>query len=414
MKLIKKLIFAIICFIPMVIFASSSVSVDKTSLSIDEGGSVTFKITATSAAGKVTITSSDKSVVTVDKSSEWIENETITVKVTGINIGSTTINVVIDGAGFDESIIKTTKTISVKVNAPKSSNNNLNDLKINDITIDGFSSSKTSYSYSTNDSNVMISASTEDSKAKVSGTGSKKLSYGKNKYNIKVTAENGKTKTYVVTINKNDGRSSNNYLNSLTVSDGTISFDKSTTLYTIEVNESQKEITIDATVEDNKSKVSGTGTKVLDKEINEFKVVVTAENGNTKTYTINVVKKVNNEVENKYTLTYDEESYKFCSKAYSMEIEMDENSAWGTLCSPVREGYSFVGWFTEEEGGEEITEESIAKSNITIYAHFEKINNNIKTGSSIVIIISILSFLLGNLFAILAMRLYKDILKRDI
>ena len=46
---------------------------------------------------------------------------------------------------------------------------------------------------------------------------------------------------------------------------------------------------------------------------------------------------------------------------------------YGTLPVPVREGYIFTGWFTEPEGGEQVTADTIAGAeNKTVYARYEK------------------------------------------
>ena len=94
-----------------------------------------------------------------------------------------------------------------------------------------------------------------------------------------------------VSIKMEAPKSSNNYLSSLSVSDGTIKFNKSTTSYKITVGYDVSSIKINATAEDSKAKVSGTGTHELNIYNNELKVVVTAENGSTKSYTITVVRK---------------------------------------------------------------------------------------------------------------------------
>ena len=46
------------------------------------------------------------------------------------------------------------------------------------------------------------------------------------------------------------------------------------------------------------------------------------------------------------------------------------NVAAGTLATPAREGYEFVGWFTAANGGEQIDETTIVSENITVYAHW--------------------------------------------
>ncbi len=85
--------------------------------------------------------------------------------------------------------------------------------------------------------------------------------------------------------------SDNTYLKALTVSSGTLNFNKSTSNYTVVVENSVSSIQIAATPEDSRSSVSGTGTKSLSVYSNEFNIVVTAENGSKRTYSITVQRK---------------------------------------------------------------------------------------------------------------------------
>ena len=98
---ILSLIIAIF-FLPIGISAAGGVSVSTSRITLEHGGSSSFKITANNAAGKVTINSNNNSVVTIDKSSEWIENQTINVNVKAVSAGSTTITVNVNAATFDE------------------------------------------------------------------------------------------------------------------------------------------------------------------------------------------------------------------------------------------------------------------------------------------------------------------------
>ncbi len=94
-----------------------------------------------------------------------------------------------------------------------------------------------------------------------------------------------------VTIKMEAPKSSNNNLSSLSVSEGTLAFNKATTSYTVIVDNAITGVTISATAEDPKATVSGTGTKSLKVYSNTFNIVVTAENGSKKTYKINVVRR---------------------------------------------------------------------------------------------------------------------------
>jgi hypothetical protein len=182
--------------------------------------------------------------------------------------------------------------ITVDVVVPKSTNNNLASLSVNGTSVSGFSASDTSYTLANTDADsITIAATASDSKATVSGTGKKTLAFGVNKFNIIVTAESGAKKTYTVTITKNDYRSTNNDLKSLTVEGYDLLFDKDRLMYTLIVDNSVTSININAEAADEKAAVTGVGAKSLKIYSNLISVVVTAENTTKKTYTINVVRR---------------------------------------------------------------------------------------------------------------------------
>lgn len=84
---------------------------------------------------------------------------------------------------------------------------------------------------------------------------------------------------------------SNSKLTSLNVYPGALSpaFDKNTTSYTVEVTDEVKEVTITATAASDKAKVVVSGGKELQLGDNAAKVVVTAEDGTTTVYNLNIV-----------------------------------------------------------------------------------------------------------------------------
>ncbi len=89
--------------------------------------------------------------------------------------------------------------------------------------------------------------------------------------------------------------SGNNYLSSLSVAPGSLSpsFSKSTTNYHVTVSETQTSIAVSAKAEHGKAKVSLNGVqKDLQMGDNTVKVTVTAENGDKRTYNINVTRGV--------------------------------------------------------------------------------------------------------------------------
>ena len=85
--------------------------------------------------------------------------------------------------------------------------------------------------------------------------------------------------------------SKNNYLKSLSVGGYDISFDKDTLEYSIEVGNEVEKVKINAQTEDSKASVSGTGEREVSEGNNKLEVRVEAENGNVKTYVINVIVK---------------------------------------------------------------------------------------------------------------------------
>ncbi|MFI3172931.1 MAG: cadherin-like beta sandwich domain-containing protein [Eubacteriales bacterium] len=88
-----------------------------------------------------------------------------------------------------------------------------------------------------------------------------------------------------------DTRSTNNYLEELSVSVGTLSpsFDRATQEYTVSV-ENVDTIEVSATAEDSAASMTGTGEYELEVGENEISVVVTSEKGNYRTYVITVTK----------------------------------------------------------------------------------------------------------------------------
>ncbi len=80
-------------------------------------------------------------------------------------------------------------------------------------------------------------------------------------------------------------------------------FSPNKTTYDVTVPADVTEVEVYATAKDSKAKISGTGKKTLEDGKNALSVVVTAESGDTKTYTINVTKEGTEEQENTEEVT---------------------------------------------------------------------------------------------------------------
>ena len=91
--------------------------------------------------------------------------------------------------------------------------------------------------------------------------------------------------------------SSDNSLSSLNVEGFDINFDPSVTEYSVSVPNDTKKVSVGATANDGKASVSGIGDYDVKEGSNKIEVLVTAENGETRTYTIDVVVKEESPIE---------------------------------------------------------------------------------------------------------------------
>lgn len=92
-------------------------------------------------------------------------------------------------------------------NQNKSSNNKLSSLSIEGVSLTPkFSKDTLTYSASVDNdkTSVVISATKDDSSATLSGTGTKELVEGTNKFNVVVTAANGSSRTYSILITRKE------------------------------------------------------------------------------------------------------------------------------------------------------------------------------------------------------------------
>jgi len=231
----------LICMVSKSYAASFSAKASNNTLNV--GDTTTLTITANDCGGKFILSSSDKNVVSISESQKWVENTSTAVTLTAKKAGTATITV----SAFDVSdksgnnAITGSQSVTITVKAPEevkssSTTNNTNtnsNTNINNNT--GNNSSQSSYvapvqtkssdatlksvkvggkTYSNpgstitasnvlaNISSITISAETNNSKAKVTGTGTKDLVTGTNIFELTVTAEDGSKKTYKVRVTK--------------------------------------------------------------------------------------------------------------------------------------------------------------------------------------------------------------------
>jgi len=212
--------------------AGLSVSANKSTVYV--GDTVTFTVSVSGAAGKINVSGAASD-------SDFFDDESKTYSVKATAAGSLTVSASGTIADYDNPVdrnVSASKTVTVK--ARQSTNN------------------------SSSNSNSSTSSSSTNS--------------------------NNSSTTQTVEEPKEDTRSKENSLSSLSVSEGTLSpsFSASTTKYTVNLDGDKTKITISAKAKDSKAKVSGTGEKTLEVGENSFTVKCTAENGSVKSYTINV------------------------------------------------------------------------------------------------------------------------------
>jgi len=90
----------------------------------------------------------------------------------------------------------------------------------------------------------------------------------------------------------------NNWLKTLKVNNTSVTnFDSANTSYTINVTSDTKTVNISATTINANAKITGTGTITLNEEETTSNIIVTAQNGDKKTYTLKIIKLKNTNTE---------------------------------------------------------------------------------------------------------------------
>ncbi|MCI9039714.1 MAG: cadherin-like beta sandwich domain-containing protein [Clostridia bacterium] len=329
MKRTKKIIglIAILCFVMLLsstsLAAKGSFSVSKTSVTLTEGGSTTFNITATNCEGQFAISSSDSSVVKVSSTSTWVNGST-TITLTAVKKGSAKITItasdVADNSAEPQPVTGS-KTISVTVNAKStggSSSGGSSSGNSNTTTKTPSFKSTNQKVYTKSDCNLRASWSTSSvatpvkkgTELTLTGTSTGTID-GYTWYRVTYQGSTKYIASSLITYtapkedekdnnddkkddkgnedNKNE-KSNNKNLSSLAIEGIEISpaFDKDITQYTAQVEGDVTELKIDAKAEHSKAKVTVEGNKNLKEGDNIIKVKVTAEDETTRTYFITV------------------------------------------------------------------------------------------------------------------------------
>lgn len=233
-KAIKTILLLISILLPISVSAATGSYTISSSSSVEVGSniSVTFKISATKMFYWQSYITYDTSRLQLVSGSTTFQGEseslsgqssvTKTLKFKGKKAGSAWVTIAmgdkgnnINSSSQEISFSKKTKTITVKNKTVKqettkkqetnkktySSNNNLKSLSVDGYKLSPtFSKNTLEYKVELpeNTTKIKVNATKEDSNAILSGTGIKNVSEGMNKIKIKVTAENGNIKEYII------------------------------------------------------------------------------------------------------------------------------------------------------------------------------------------------------------------------
>lgn len=315
----------------------ASVNIYSNSSTLNVGDTTTITIDGAGVAGNIiSVKSSNSSVISVGSpSSNWIENNKVTVPIKAVSTGTATVVVECKVANLsnskDESAINYPVTITVKEKAqpttpvapPENTNNNNNKTNTNvptntntqtntaknnnaylsklQVNQEGltpnFNKTKTNYAITVGENvdSLKVTATPEASTSKVSVTGNTNLKNGDNKIYITVIAQDGTKKVYTITVTKTaDAAKSNSYLQNLIVENATLSPEFSKEVFEYDcgtVGASVENLKILAFGENENVKVEITGNDKLVEGENTITVKVTSEDGTTtKEYVIKVKK----------------------------------------------------------------------------------------------------------------------------
>lgn len=258
-KAVKYLSLIICTFIISINYVkAASYDVTVTSKTVTVGNSVTLTIKGNDLAGRFDLSSSNSSVASLSKNSLFIDNNSTSITITAKSVGTATITIIpTDVTAYDNNTITGNKTITITVKDKPTSNP------------------------STGGNNSGTTTNTTPTKKK----------------------------------------STNNYLSSLTIEGYTLDkeFKKEETEYSIMVENDVNKIKINAQLDDSSAKVTGIGEVEVKEGINKLEIKVTAENGSTRIYTLNVTVKELNPIE----VTINKKKYTIIRK--EGELEPPEN-----------------------------------------------------------------------------------------
>lgn len=263
---------------------SASINIDSTSINVGE--TINIGILESS------ITSGIDYLVNYKNSNDYISIENInkSAKITGKKMGESTINVEIKFLANNNQLGICNKSIPIKI---VSNIVTLSDLNIDKYDLSGIFKSDV-YEYNIEVpyevEKINITGTPTDPNADVTGLGERYLNEGNQSFMILVK-NNGESNSYKISVKRLEA-SNDNTLKSLNVQGYIFNtpFSNSKYEYQINVDESVDSINIVAEANNSFAIIDGVGNHSLVSGKNEFKINVTSQNGEIKSYTIIVNK----------------------------------------------------------------------------------------------------------------------------
>jgi len=202
------------------------------------------------------------------------------------SIGNNSVSITVTAADDTKSIY------TINVNRQISSNNYLTTLAVNRGDLDPeFDRLTLSYNVQVDSSteNITIFATAEDPSATIQGDGLHDLMPGENILPVKVTSNSGFERVYTIVVHK--ALKEGNRIISLEVENGTLSpaFNPDINEYTIHVDPNTLSINLIAESEDG-ANIFGDGEILITGDEFTKQIIVTSEDGQINTYTINIIR----------------------------------------------------------------------------------------------------------------------------
>lgn len=293
---VLMVIACVLTILPTKVYAAGSYSAYVASKTIAPGSSTRLTITTKNAAGEFRVTSSNSAVAKVTRASTWVDGKMDNaISIKGVKEGTATITISPVNVSDNEYNLLTRKTtikITVKKAEPKpvvkSSDATLKSLTTDAAEID-FKSEKTKYTVYVDKTvtSLGLQALANNSKATVKITGDSDFVVGNNTVTVKVTAEDGTTKTYEILVVKS--KYGAGPLTSLKVKGYELNkkFDPSELEYSVDVM-GVTSVEIEYTKAKASTKVEVIGNDNLKEGKNTVKVIAITEKGDTTVYTVSV------------------------------------------------------------------------------------------------------------------------------